>query len=172
MRLALLIPAAAGILLLAACTSPSAPVGEPTTEPTSDTPTTAPVDDGAWPACDDATIDALTASLDGQLLLAPQDDTYPLFLPAPSCIAYPTDQGISIAFFLGADTTDFEEFEAGVVDQQGQGDAVPDLSDGVLAAETWDQGGVIDLRYFSAGNGVSQDYIQATSVIANYTPGG
>ena len=171
MRLPLLVPAIAAALMLASCASPSAPGETPAPDPTSASPTTDPAD-GPFGTCDDATVDALSASLDGELKLEPDIESYPPYLPVPSCIAYPTDQGISVAFFVGATQEDFETIESAVVDQQGQGDAVPDLSDGVLAAETWESGGIIDLRYFSAGNGVSKDYIQATSVLANYTPGG
>jgi hypothetical protein len=177
MRSAALIGAAlVACALLASCAPPSTPTADPTTHSASDTPVPNPSANGGdsgWAACDDATVDALTASLDGTLTLGVDDPgSYPPYLAAPSCIAIPTGQGISTAFFVGATESDFEAMEATVVAAQGPGTAVRDIAAPLQAAETWESGGVIDLRFFDTANGVSAPYIQATSVLADYTVAG
>jgi hypothetical protein len=174
---ALITASLATALLLASCAPAAAPSSDETDPAVvSATPTPDPNANGgdaAWSPCTGANLDTLTSSIDGGVVQeAPTDGTYPPYMPNPSCIAYPTDQGISIAFFLGATTDDYGVMEQSIVAEQGPGGPGGDLSDTLLADETWPSGGVIDLRFVPAGNGIDVDRIEATSVVANYTPGG
>jgi len=176
MRLALVL-AAAAVVLLAGCTGPV------DADPPSPHPTTTDPGVKAWALCDDATMTALSADLEGQLVLEPDDSlagpdfgdavTYPDFLPPPSCIAYPTGQGLTVAFFLGATEDDLASFESTIVEHEADPPTpVVGIEPPVIAAETWPMGPVVDLRYLDASNGVSQPYLQVTSVFSSVVDGG
>ena len=103
--------------------------------------------------------------------LVPNSGDVPPYLPAPSCIGY-TDHGYSIAEYLGATADDFGTIEQLVIAQQGVPAPGGGLSTTVTSDDYWDHGGVADLRFVTASDGVGVDRIEAISVIANYTPGG
>ena len=173
---ALITASLAAALLLASC-APAATPSSDETDPAvvSATPTTDPSANGgdaAWSPCTGSNLDNFTASIDGKVQLAPNEGDFPPYMPAPSCIAYPTDQGISIAEYLGATADDFGVMEQSVIAQQGAASPGGDLSATLLADDTWPSGGVIDLRLVPAGDGFDVDRIEATSVVSNYTPGG
>jgi hypothetical protein len=177
---AFVITALSAALLLASCTPATSPSSDETDPAVvSAAPTTEPSANGGdtgWTPCTSGDLATFQASIDqgtgGKVQAAPNDGDYPPYLPAPSCIAYPTDQGISIAEFMGATADDFGNMEQTVIAQQGAASPGGELSSTLLADDTWESGGVIDLRLVPAGNGYSVDRIEATSVVANYTPGG
>ena len=171
---ALVITAIAASLLLASCTPTTPTSGDsgPVVASTSATPSaSASAAADTWSPCAGADLDNFASAVDGQVQMAPTAGSYPPYLPMPSCIAY-TNQNGTIAEFLGATTDNFGTIEQAVIAAQGPPDTGGALSATVTIDDVWSSGGVTDLRFVTASDGFSVDRIEASSVVANYTPGG